>query len=156
MTGDRRQRPRGAGWEFVHVAVDDYSRVAYVELLPDERSESVRGFIRRALAWFRVRGIRIQRVLTDNGSAYRSRSFRATCRALRVAHRRTRPYTPRTNGKAERFIQTLLREWAYLRPVLHRGRSHARAARMAGALQLRSTAYRSGKAAPHESVPGRQ
>jgi transposase InsO family protein len=110
MTGDRRQRPRGAGWEFVHVAVDDYSRVAYVELLPDERSESVRG------SWFRVRGIRIQRVLTDNGSAYRSRSFRATCRALRVAHRRTRPYTPRTNGKAERFIQTLLREWAYLRP----------------------------------------
>jgi transposase InsO family protein len=116
ITGDRRHRPRGAGWEFVHVAVDDYSRVAYVELLPDERSESVRGFIRRALAWFRARGVRVRRVLTDNGSAYRSRSFRATCRALRLAHRRTRPYTPRTNGKAERFIQTLLREWAYQRP----------------------------------------
>jgi transposase InsO family protein len=116
MTGDRRRQPRGAGWEFVHVAVDDYSRVAYVELLPDERSEAVRAFIRRALAWFRARGVRVRRVLTDNGSAYRSRSFRATCRALRLAHRRTRPYTPRTNGKAERFIQTLLREWAYHRP----------------------------------------
>src|SRR4029450_11264107 len=68
ITGDRRHRPRGAGWEFVHVAVDDYSRVAYVELLPDERSESVRGFIRRALAWFRARGVRVRRVLTDNGS----------------------------------------------------------------------------------------
>ncbi len=116
MTGDRRRQPRGAGWEFVHVAVDDYSRVAYVELLADERTESVRGFVRRALAWFRARGARIRRVLTDNGSAYLSRGFRATCRALHLAHRRTRPYTPRTNGKAERFIQTLLREWAYLRP----------------------------------------
>jgi len=116
MTGDRRRPLRGAGWEFVHVAVDDYSRVAYVELLADERTESVRGFVRRALAWFRARGVRIRRVLTDNGSAYLSRGFRATCRALRLAHRRTRPYTPRTNGKAERFIQTLLREWAYLRP----------------------------------------
>jgi transposase InsO family protein len=116
MTGDRRGQSHGAGWEFVHVAVDDYSRVAYVELLPDERSESVRVFIRRALAWFRAHGVRVRRVLTDNGSAYRSRSFRATCRALHLVHRRTRPYTPRTNGKAERFIQTLLREWAYLRP----------------------------------------
>jgi transposase InsO family protein len=116
MTGDRRRRPRGAGWEFVHVAVDDHSRVAYVELLPDERTESVRGFVRRALAWFRARGVRIRRLLTDNGSAYLSRGFRATCRALRVGHGRTRPYTPRTNGKAERFIQTMLREWAYARP----------------------------------------
>jgi transposase InsO family protein len=116
MTGDRRGQSHGAGWEFVHVAVDDYSRVAYVELLSDERSESVRPFIRRAVAWFRARGVRVRRVLTDNGSAYRSRSFRATCRALRVVPRRTRPYTPRTNGKAERFIQTLLREWAYHRP----------------------------------------
>ena len=113
MTGDRRRQPRGAGWEFVHVAVDDYSRVAYVELLADERTESVRGFVRRALAWFRARGARIRRVLTDNGSAYLSRGFRATCRALHLAHRRTRPYTPRTNGKAERFIQTAINEWAY-------------------------------------------
>ena len=115
-TGQRRGQRHGAGWEIVHVAVDDHSRVAYVELLPDEQSETARGFVRRALAWFRARGVRVRRVLTDNGSCYRSVGFRATCRALRLAHRRTRPYTPRTNGKAERFIQTLLREWAYARP----------------------------------------
>ena len=115
-TGDRRGQRRGPGWEIVHVAVDDRSRVAYVELLPDEHSETARGFVRRAVAWFRARGVRVRRVLTDNGSCYRSFGFRATCRALRLAHHRTRPYTPRTNGKAERFIQTLLREWAYARP----------------------------------------
>lgn len=78
MTGDPRRQPRGAGWEFVHVAVDDHSRVAYVELLPDEQTESVRAFVRRALAWFRARRVRIRRLLTDNGSAYLSRGFRAT------------------------------------------------------------------------------
>ena len=100
----------------MHVAVDDHSRVAYVELLADERTETARAFVRRALRWFRAHGVRVRRILTDNGSCYRSSSFRATCRALRLAHHRTRPYTPRTNGKAERFIQTLLREWAYARP----------------------------------------
>ena len=115
-TGDRHGQRHGIGWEFVHVAVDDHSRVAYVELLADERTETARGFVRRALAWFRARGVRVRRILTDNGSCYRSYGFRATCRALRLAHQRTRPYTPRTNGKAERFIQTLLREWAYVRP----------------------------------------
>lgn len=109
-------RLRGVGWEHLHVAVDDHSRVAYVELLPDERTPSVCGFVRAALRWFRQHGIRIRRILTDNGSAYRSDGFRATCRALHVGHQRTRPYTPRTNGKAERFIQTALREWAYARP----------------------------------------
>ncbi len=116
ITGQRFHRFSGSGWESLHVAVDDHSRVAYVELLPDERQESARGFLRGALRWFRARGVRVRRILTDNGSAYRSRGFRATCRALRVIHRRTRPYTPRTNGKAERFIQTALREWAYRRP----------------------------------------
>ena len=106
----------GIGWEYLHIAIDDHSRVAYVELLLDERGVTVAGFLRRALRWFRTHGVRVRRVLTDNGSGYISRSFRATCRALHVAHRRTRPYTPRTNGKAERFIQTALREWAYLRP----------------------------------------
>ena len=115
-TGQRHGQRHGAGWESVHVAVDDRSRVAYVELLPDEHSDTARGFVRRALAWFRTRGVRVRRILTDNGSCYRSCGFRATCRALRLAHQRTRPYTPRTNGKAERFIQTLLREWAYARP----------------------------------------
>lgn len=115
-TGQRRGQRHGGGWEVVHVAVDDHSRVAYVELLPDEGTDTARGFVRRALAWFRARGVRVRRILTDNGSCYRSFGFRATCRALRLAHHRTRPYTPRTNGKAERFIQTLLREWAYARP----------------------------------------
>ena len=116
ITGQRRGQKHHGGWELVHVAVDDHSRVAYVEILADEQTEAVRGFVRRALAWFRARGVRVRRILTDNGSAYCSRGFRATCRALHVGHRRTRPYTPRTNGKAERFIQTLLREWAYARP----------------------------------------
>src|SRR5438094_1738420 len=106
----------GIGWDHLHIGVDDHSRVAYVEVLPDESAVSARAFLRRALRWFRSHDVHVRRILTDNGSAYRSDSFRATCRALRVIHRRTRPYTPRTNGKAERFIQTALREWAYRRP----------------------------------------
>jgi transposase InsO family protein len=113
ITGDRRHRARGVGWEFVHVCLDDCSRLAYAEVLPDEQSVTVAGFLRRALTWFARRGVVAQRVLRDNGSAYRSRLVAATCQALALVHRFTRPYTPRTNGKAERFIQTLLREWAY-------------------------------------------
>ena len=109
-------RHAGIGWDVLHIAVDDYSRVAYVELLTDDHGTTVAGFLRRSVRWFRGHGVRIRRVLTDNGSGYISQSFRATCRGLRVRHRRTRPYTPRTNGKAERFIQTALREWAYRRP----------------------------------------
>jgi len=116
ITGDRRHRMRGIGWEFVHVCVDDCSRVTYTEVLPDERSVTVAGFLRRATAWFARRGVVAERILTDNGPAYRSHLVAAACRALALAHRFTRPYTPRTNGKAERFIQTLLREWAYAAP----------------------------------------
>jgi transposase InsO family protein len=116
ITGDRRHRARGSGWEYVHVAIDDCSRLSYVEVLGDERGETVAAFLRRALRWFARRGVRIERVLSDNGSAYRSRVVAAACQALRVAQRWTRPYRPQTNGKAERFIQTLLREWAYGRP----------------------------------------
>jgi transposase InsO family protein len=115
ITGQRQHRARGIGWEVLHIAIDDHSRVAYMELLDDERGATMSAFLRRALRWFRARGVRVRRVLTDNGSGYVSRSFRATCRGLQVVHRRTRPYTPRTNGKAERFIQTALREWAYQR-----------------------------------------
>ena len=116
MTGDRRDRTRDAGWEFVHVCVDDCSRVAYAEVLGNERGVTVAAFLRRAVAWFRRRGVLVQRILTDNGSGYRSKRFAAAIRRCHLQARRTRPYTPRTNGKAERFIQTMLREWAYLMP----------------------------------------
>ena len=113
ITGDRRGQARGIGWEYVHVCIDDCSRVTYAEVLSDETGATVTAFLRRAVAWFRRRGVRVQRVLTDNGAGYRSRVFAAACRAQRLVHKRTRPYTPRTNGKAERFIRTMLREWAY-------------------------------------------
>jgi transposase InsO family protein len=114
--GDRTTRVRGIGWEFVHVAIDDASRLAYAEVLPNERSPSSTGFLRRSVAWFQSRGVQVQAVMSDNGSCYVSRRFKATCQKLQLRHLRTRPYRPRTNGKAERFIQTLLREWAYKRP----------------------------------------
>lgn len=114
VTGTRTAcRNRGAGWDFVHVAVDDTTRLAYVELLADERKETSTAFLLRALRWFRSHGISAERVMTDNGSAYRYRRFAKALRWLDMRHIFTRPYTPRTNGKAERFIQTLLREWAY-------------------------------------------
>jgi transposase InsO family protein len=116
ITGDRRHGSDGAGWEFVHVAVDDASRLAFVEVLPDEKRQSVTSFLVRALRWFKTLGVRVERVMTDNGSGYVSRLFRKACRILHLRHIRTRPYTPKTNGKAERFIQTLLREWAYALP----------------------------------------
>jgi transposase InsO family protein len=114
VTGTRTGcRNRGSGWDFVHVAVDDATRLAYVEALTDERKDTTTGFLLRALRWFRTQGIRAERVMTDNGSAYRSGRFAKALRWLGIRHIFTRPYTPKTNGKAERFIQTLLREWAY-------------------------------------------
>jgi transposase InsO family protein len=103
----------GAGWEYVPVAVDDYSRAASVEILPDQTGATSAGFLRRTVAWFARRGIAVSRVLTDNGSGYISRRFRAAAERCRVRLTRTRPYRPQTNGKAERFIQTLIRGWAY-------------------------------------------
>jgi transposase InsO family protein len=114
--GDRRTRVRGIGWEFAHVCVDDHSRVGRVEILADEKAATVTACFRRTVGWFRKRGIRIECVLTDNGPGYRSKLFAAACAELDIRHLFTRPYTPRTNGKAERFIQTMLREWAYARP----------------------------------------
>jgi transposase InsO family protein len=140
VTGNRRQRaertrigsPTGrplgtAGWEFVHVAVDDYSRLAYAEVLPDETAASAIAFLRRALAFYARQGITVERVMTDNGSAYRSTVHALACRALGIRHLRTRPYRPRTNGKAERFIQTLTRKWA-------RGRLYANSIERTAAL----------------------
>ena len=113
VTGDKYRRSPGAGWDYVHVAIDDASRLAYVEILPDERQDSATAFLERAVAWYARHGIPIQRLLTDNGNCYRSKLFAATRRRFGIRHSFTRPYRPRTNGKAERLIQTLLREWAY-------------------------------------------
>ena len=118
VTGTRavrgyHRRTFDRGWEYVHVCIDDASRLAYVEVLADERRESATAFLARAVGWYRARGIRVEGVMTDNGNAYRSSLFALACRRLGLRHLRTRPYRPRTNGKAERFIQTLLREWAY-------------------------------------------
>ncbi len=119
VTGDRSVAGiRGNnGWEFLHIAIDDRTRLAYAELLPDEKGLTAAGFLRRAASFFARHGIRwIERVMSDNGSPYLSDDFRAVIAELKAKHKRTRPYTPRTNGKAERFIQTMLRLWAYVRP----------------------------------------
>ncbi len=116
ITGNRLGASANVGYDFFHVAIDDATRLAYVEVLPDERRQSTTGFLIRALRWFRARGIRVERVMTDNGSGYVAKLFRKALRMLGIRHIRTRPYTPRTNGKAERFIQTLMREWAYAIP----------------------------------------
>ncbi|MDO9224178.1 MAG: IS481 family transposase [Caulobacter sp.] len=117
VTGDRQAgTSRGAGWDFLHVCVDDASRLAYTEILPSEGQHDTTAFLERALAWLGRHGVTVERVMTDNGSAYRSKLFAAALKTAGARHVRTRPYTPRTNGKAERFIQTSLREWAYARP----------------------------------------
>lgn len=116
VTGDRRDTRRGAGWEFVHVAIDDATRLIYVEVLATERGEAAVAFLSRAIAFYARHGIVVKAVMSDNGSCYVSRPFADACQRFRLRHLRTRPYTPRTNGKAERVIQTLLREWAYVVP----------------------------------------
>lgn len=113
-TGDRRSRKRGAGWEVLHVAIDDATRVVYAEILPDEKGRTTARFLVRALRWFRSQGIQARRLLTDNGSPYVSRPFRRVARWLRIKHSRTRPYRPQTNGKCERWIRTVLSECLYL------------------------------------------
>jgi transposase InsO family protein len=141
ITGHRSGmvRNRGIGWDHLHVAVDDASRLAYTELLADDRKESAMAFLRRALGFFSAHGVTVERIMTDNGNAYRSRDFAAAIRAAGRRHLRTRPYTPRTNGKAERFIQSSLREWVYAQPF----RSSAE----------RSTALRSWNARYNHSRP---
>ena len=113
IRGDAVRGRRRAGWQYAHVAVDDHTRLAYVELRSSERADDAVAFLERALGWYRDQGIAVSAVMTDNGSAYVSRAWRDRCATLGLRHLRTRPYTPRTNGKAERFIQTLLRSWAY-------------------------------------------
>ena len=118
ITGNRtgQSNKRGTGWEYLHVAIDDASRLAFTAMMPDEKKESTVAFLDAAIAWFQAHGVTAQRVMTDNGSAYKSKAFAAAIAAHGLKHKRTRPYTPKTNGKAERFIQTSIREWAYATP----------------------------------------
>ena len=115
ITGDRhgQSSARGIGWEFVHVSVDDHSRLAFSQVLKSERKECAMAFLKAAVAWYNCLGIKIERLMTDNGSCYRSKAFNKLCKRLGIRHIYTKPYTPKTNGKAERFIQSSLREWAY-------------------------------------------
>ena len=126
ITGNRQHANRGIGWDFAHVCVDDATRLAYVEVLPDERRDTCVGFLERAVAWFVSLGVRPQRLLTDNGAGYVSHVFRDAVAAAGLRHSFTRPYRPQTNGKAERFIQTLIRGWAYGR-AYQSSRSRSRA-----------------------------
>ena len=125
ITGDRRgqrnrrSRGEGLGWEFVHVAIDDNSRIAFAKVMSSERKRSATAFLKAALAYYDSLGIKVERVMTDNGSCYKSFAFRRLCKRLGLKHIRTKPYTPKTNGKAERFIQTCLREWAYAQAYHH-------------------------------------
>jgi len=118
ITGCRKGQSnnRGTGWEALHVAIDDATRLAYTEILPDEKKETAIAFLSRSLAFFKANGVIAERIMTDNGSAYKSYAFRGALDAAGVRHIKTKPYTARTNGKAERFIQTSLREWAYAAP----------------------------------------
>jgi transposase InsO family protein len=115
ITGQRQHRSRGIGWDSVHLAIDDHSRVSFARIKADETAPSCVQFLREAVAYYASLGVRIDRVMTDNGSGYKN-AFRAACAELGIRHLRTRPYTPKTNGKVERFVQTSLREWAYARP----------------------------------------
>lgn len=137
--GDRRTTVRGIGWEAVHVAIDDCTRLGYAEVLPDESGPTTAGFLARAVAWFAAQGIRVRRVMTDNAKSYLSAAVQAECRFARWKHVRIRPYTPRTNGKAERFIRTLLQEWAYDRAYRH---STFRAAALSHYLRFYNTERR--------------
>lgn len=116
ITGQRQHRNRGIGWDAVHLAIDDHSRVSFARILDDEKGNCCTQFLREAVSYYASLGVKIERVMTDNGSGYVSKAFKAACHELGMRHIRTRPYTPKTNGKAERFVQTSLREWAYARP----------------------------------------
>lgn len=119
VTGNPRDHICGSGWEVAHVAIDDHSRVGFVQMYPNEQRPSVVAFLKAAVAHYKALGVTIKRLITDNGPAYRSKLFARTCQALGIKHMFTRPYRPQTNGKAERFIQTCLREWAYGRIWAH-------------------------------------
>jgi transposase InsO family protein len=145
ITGDRKgqSNKRGTGWEALHVAIDDASRLAYTEILPNEKQQSALAFLERALAFFARHGVHVERVMTDNGSAYKSHAFRAALTEKSIRHKRTRPYRPQTNGKAERFIQTSLREWIY-------GKAYASSAERTAAMKPWLTHYNTKR--PHSAL----
>jgi transposase InsO family protein/transposase-like protein len=148
ITGDRKgqSNARGVGWEFVHVCIDDASRIAFSQIKPDERKRSAVAFLKAAVAYYASLGVTVERVITDNGSCYRSSTVRNACRRLGLKHIRTRPYTPKTNGKAERFVQTCLREWAYARAYLNsKQRAH----------ELPFFLHRYNWHCPHASISGK-
>jgi transposase InsO family protein len=145
VTGNRRDSVGGIGWEHLHVAIDDCSRLAYTEVLDGLGREPATAFLQRAVGWFGQLGVRVERVMTDNGSAYRSKLFAQALAAAGIRHVRTRPYTPRTNGKAERFIQTSLREWAY-------ARSYASSAERSNTVRPWTDAYN--RTRPHSALGG--
>jgi transposase InsO family protein len=134
MHGNRRTRARGVGWEYTHVAIDDHTRLGYAEILADETAETTAGFLRRAVAWYAAQGIVVERLLTDNGGAYHSTYFATVALELGLSQRFTQAYRPQTNGKAERFIRTLLTEWAY-------ATAYGRSARRTAALPIYLTYY---------------
>ena len=145
VTGDRTDRSRGAGWEFLFVAVDDHARIGFTAMHPDEKQGSAIAFLHAAVAYYATLGVTIRRLLTDNGSAFRSKAFVQACRELGIAKRYTRPYRPQTNGKAERFIQSALREWAY-------GFTYQRSAERTAALDLWTHHYNWHR--PHQGIGG--
>jgi hypothetical protein len=146
ITGDKRGQKHGRGWEHVHVCVDDATRLAYMEVLPSDGKEASSSFLQRANSWYERLGVTVKRVMTDNGPGYKSRLFAQACVATGAKHIRTKPYTPRTNGKAERLVQTLLREWAYARP-------YSSSADRTAALQGWLNHYN--RRRPHTSLGGR-
>jgi transposase InsO family protein len=145
VTGDRTDRSPGAGWEFLFVAVDDHARIGFTAMHPDEKKASAIAFLHAAVAYYAKLGVTIRRLLTDNGSAFRSKAFVQACRELGIAKRYTRPYRPQTNGKAERFIQSALREWAY-------GFTYQRSAERTAALECWTHHYNWHR--PHQGIGG--
>jgi transposase InsO family protein len=145
VTGKRQDAVRGAGWEFLFVAVDDHARIGFTAMHPDEKKGSAIAFLHAAVAYYASLGITIRRLLTDNGSAFRSKAFVQACKQLRIAKRYTRPYRPQTNGKAERFIQSALREWAY-------GFTYQRSAERTAALDYWTHHYNWHR--PHQGIGG--
>jgi transposase InsO family protein len=145
VTGKRKDAVRGAGWEMLFIAIDDHSRLAFTALHPDEKKDQAVAFLQSAVAYYAKLGITVRRLLTDNGSAFRSSEFAAACQALGISHKFTRPYRPQTNGKAERFIQSALREWAY-------GFTYQRSAERTAALDLWTHHYNWHR--PHQGIGG--